>query len=191
MSKVERIFYFTVILVMFALVMLFQFRLRDARRQTAKNIKKTTQQTQHLFSFEGESPMGEKTFVHFNAYSPNYYIILNTSADCPHCLSMLQDLQSFNPEIKLPENVFIYLITTDEFPEPLPPPDSPINVLKIAFDDWYQFGMETPSGKAANGKGEIIAHWKGYSPKVLETALQAIQNYNNTNTKSIRINSEQ
>lgn len=149
MSKFERVFYVVVILAMFALVILFQLRLKETRQQAEMNVQDPSQQGQRLFSFQGESPTGEKAFVHFTAYSPNYYIILNTSANCPHCLSMLQDLQTFKPQNKLPENVSIYLITTDEFPELLPPPDSPVKALKISFDDWYQFGMEPPSGRVA------------------------------------------
>lgn len=184
MSKFERVFYVFVILAMFALVILFQLRLRETRKQEKMNVQHSAIQEQRLFSFGGESPTGEKDLVHFTAYSPNYYIILNTSTDCSHCLSMLQDLKAFNPENKLLENICIYLITTDEFPEQLPPGDSQIKTLKLSFDDWYQFGMETPSGIIANGKGDVIAHWKGYSPTVLDRALQKIQQCVGANRKS-------
>lgn len=188
MSKFERIFYVVVILAMLALVILFYLRSMDTRQLENKNARNSSLQGQRLFSFKGESPTGEKTFIHFTAYSPKYYIILSSSAECPHCLSMIQDMQSFNPGHKLLENVFIYLITTDEFPDPLPPKISQIKALKVSFNDWYQFGMETPSGKILNGKGDVIAHWNGYTPEVLDNALQAIQNHKNTNTKSIQVN---
>lgn len=189
MSRLERILYFIVILAMFALVILFRFRLKEIRQQGESGLQKSAPHSQRLFSFEGESPAGEKNFVHFTAYSPNYYIILNTSAGCPHCLSMLQDLQTYHPGNTLPENVFIFLITSDDFPDPLPPNDSPIKVLKVSYDDWIQFGIETPSGRVANGKGDIIARWEGYSPEVPDTALQAIQQHMDANTQSTRIDS--
>jgi len=186
-NKFERVFYVVVILGMFALVILFQARLRETRSKIMEEDSHLSQQQmQHIFSFEAESPEGKKSLVHFTAYSPNYYIFLNTSTNCPHCRAMLQDLQTFKPEKELPENMFVYLVS-EEFPEPLPPVNSPVKSLKISFDDRFQLGGETPSGIVVNGKGEIIAHWKGYSRDMLEQGIQAVRDYNNSNTKSIRI----
>jgi len=189
MSKFERIFYVVVILAMFALVILFQLRLRETRSKMTVNAQSQQNQVHQIFSFKGESSEGEKSFVHFTAYSPNYYIFLNTSTDCSHCLSMLQELQDFKPEGNLPENLYIYLIA-EELPAPLPPKGSPTRTLKVSFEDLFQFGSVTPSVTAVDGRGNVINQWKGFSREILKQAIQAIREDSNANSRSIQVNDE-
>jgi thioredoxin-related protein len=186
MSKFERVFYVVVILAMFALVILFHIRLRESSHRLDVEKQLPQDQPPHIFSFEGELPDGDKTFVHFTAYSPKYYIFMNSSDDCPHCQSMLQELQTFRPEETLPENIFIYLIA-EEFPGPLPPKESQAGTLKVSFEDLYQFGSETPSVSVVDGRGNIIARWKGFSIKILKQAILTIRAERNASSKSLQV----
>jgi thioredoxin-related protein len=187
MSKFERVFYVVVILAMFALVILFQIRLKESRHRLDVTGQFSQVQSRHVYSFEGELPDGEKSFVHFTAYSSRYYIFLNSSNDCPHCLSMLQHLQTFNPGDKLPEHTSIYLIA-EEFIDPMPPVDSPVKLLKISFEDHFQFGQETPSVTVVDGRGNLIFRWKGYSPEIFMQAIKTIREFDKANSRSIRGN---
>jgi hypothetical protein len=186
MNKFERIFYFIIILAEFVLILLFYTRLNDCWKKQSIILKDIPRQTQRLYSFPGKTATGEQQWVHFSAYSPHYYILVTVSPQCPHCNLMIEHLDTFFTDKTIADDIKVILATSDEWPKMdmkvCEHPD--IRCLKIAYDDWVQLGIDTPSIFVTNGKGDILYNQKGYSPGLLDAILEKIAEHKNKSRKS-------
>ncbi len=174
MSKGERFLYSALILVLFGIIVFFYLQLQKCKEKQGEfpglaSSSKNTGGNLHFFSFFGDTPGGKRELIHFTAYSSTQYLFFTYSTQCPLCKTALSQFIAATGANKTPGNLRVILLLTEKPGEDVI--KSRITVLKISFDDWVQFGFNTPSLFYTNGKGEVISGRKGYSDDFISRVL--------------------
>lgn len=175
MSKKERIYYFGIIVAQFLLILLLYLNLVKCKKTIPMATDLEEYQSSRLFSFSGKDKDGNVKPVQFTAYSYHRYIIVTYSKDCPHCQPLIDDLGATLKRTEMDENIRILLVTTDTLDSVNSIWHPNFLALRVNFDDFVQFGMDTPSIMAANGKGDILFHRKGYVKGALNGLIENLK----------------
>ena len=176
MSKMERIYYFAIIVIEVLVIAFLSFKFIKLRDYTKERMHDrsplTTSGGDRLYSFWGENKTGEKKLVLFTAYSKKYYIFVKFSPDCDHCTKFIDEYIAFFLNMDYDKDITLFLLA--EEPTSIVRDVSPIKLLKVPFADLFQFGTEIPTLIAVNGKGEVLLKRVGYYDNIFEDALETI-----------------
>lgn len=182
MSKYERVFYFSAVVLEFALILFLGIKLIDIKgSKLYDNIP-----CNRLHSFFYKSLEGEESVVLFTGYSDKYYIFVTSATECGHCAEFIEKMGAFYNELK-PDTVkiFPYVITTGSAGE-MSTGDATLKVLKLSWKDSIQFGFETPVLFVVNGAGDVLYMHKGYFEGIFEKAVSIIEKSRYKKSESVQ-----
>jgi hypothetical protein len=178
MNKLERIYYFSIIVAEVIIIVILGIRLSSLKKHKIEKMHDrpilSTKGVNFLYSFKGENTMGEEELIHFTAYSNKFYIFVKFSSGCHHCDEFIDEFMSFFVNRNIDKDINLVLLTEEPVNEFNDIPK--IKWLRLSFDDIFQFGTEVPAIIAANGTGEILLKRVGYYEGIFEGFLEAIKN---------------
>jgi hypothetical protein len=184
MTRFEKIFFFSIITIEFILLLILNSQLNKCRQnQDFEQVLISENQRAVLSSFFGESITGEKELIHFTSYSTNFFIFVSYSNNCGGCDLFLKKMQNYFLKKVIDKDIRLILVTSDDSKSA--GLTGNFEHLKVLHEDSIQFGLETPSIFAVNGKGEILFKQIGYSDGVFDTALETINKSKYKKSRSI------
>lgn len=176
MGKIERIFYFSIILLQFFMIIFLNAKLKNTHSINPKiEIPggDRGQSIDRLFSFEAIDNKGNPRRVQFTSYSLKSYIFIVLSPTCIHCYNLADEVLSHRLDTASFGDMDLLLLTSDPFEkfEDYIIPE----IYRLKNDDIAQFGANIPAMIFADGKGEIVSKCIGYHKGIFKRFLDEIE----------------
>lgn len=174
MKNIERVFYVVIILIQFFLIFYITKKASNLKKQENEHLSEMIQDIRgkNIFSFFGTNAEGGKIPIIFNAYSSQIYIFLNISEGCAHCDEFLFKLKEFLMDKIINEKIKFIVVSSSRI---VKIDSNQVMSLELSSEDCLQFGLDTPSVFATNGKGEILFHDIGYRDGLFDYVLKLVQ----------------
>jgi len=184
LTRFEKIFFSSIILIKFGVILFLNIQLNHCKHGNYTSQFPVSAGNKFVLStFIGETANGKEEWIQFTAYSPKLYLFATISRNCQSCEIFLGKWNRFFKNNRTEMNIHPILLTDESIKN--------FNtafvteVLKISRDDMVQFGFDMPSIFAVNGKGEILFMQPGYSEGVSEVALKEILKNKNKKSREI------
>jgi len=165
-ERSERYIYFAIIALMFGLLIISRFVLPNCGENHDQDFLGNSQKNGGLNSFFTLDASGNRELIHFNAYSPNYYVFLIVSPQCRFCEEFMDEARLFYQGSDEIEQVKVVILTAEL--SAIPEQWRFKKCLQVSRDDLMQFGDATPILIATNGRGEIVFRHFGFYNGIFE-----------------------
>jgi len=184
LNRFEKIFFLSIILIEFGLVLILNHQLNQCKKRSYIDRPiETVDRFKILSTFEGKTSENKKEWVHFTPYSMKFYLFGIVSQSCHNCNVFIENWNTFFKNNQTEAEIEPILITE----EPLKDfkYEFITHCLEISMDDIIQFGYDRPSLFVTNGRGLILFSHAGYTNGLFEEAIRVI--HQNKNKKSRRL----